>query len=238
MEPGRVSGAPGLATSSTLRLRVGGGRQRLHRPRSARRWLLATRDAFEPFDLLHVRDEDCLRRVLGELGPDRVRLAGDECEPFTANEVGALDAFEERPRLFGRCLPAERVVLQLTDFVERLPMAWDTLSSTPMTLIDASRTGFEWSRTRCLSCLRYSCVNGATPSICDRMVRNCAMTASGERLVEPGSILVMDTILHCGSGRRLRHDRPTATAELSKLGLKCGDTSRKLLELRARLSDC
>ncbi len=101
---------------------MGGCRRRCRRRRlRGLRRLLATRDAFQPLDFLDVRQEHCLRRIPGELCPDRVRLHGDEREPLTANEVCSLDAFLERARLVGHGVPAERVVLQLTDFVERLP---------------------------------------------------------------------------------------------------------------------
>src|SRR5258708_6020512 len=65
-------------------------------------------------------------------------------------------------------------------------MACDRLSSTPMTLIDASTTGFVCARTRCLTSLRCSADNGATFSICELNVRSCEMTASGVSLAGSG----------------------------------------------------
>src|ERR1051325_6187330 len=65
------------------------------------RALFATRDAFQPLDFLHVRQQHRLRRVLGQLRPDGVRLHPDEGEPFMPKEVGSLDAFEERASLVG-----------------------------------------------------------------------------------------------------------------------------------------
>src|ERR1051326_2647257 len=65
-------------------------------------------------------------------------------------------------------------------------MACDRLSSTPMTLIEASMTGLVCIRRRCLTSLRCSLDNGATSSICDRMVRSCAMTASAVSLAGSG----------------------------------------------------
>src|SRR5260370_719462 len=126
MEPGRApSSAPGLTTSSTLRLRCGGrvecGYRRRRRRRLSRLRLPATRGGLQAPDFLDVRHEHCLCRILCELGPDRVRLRTDEREPFMAIEVSSLDASQERTSLVGHGVPAERVVLQLTDFVERLP---------------------------------------------------------------------------------------------------------------------
>ena len=68
-----------------------------------------------------MRHEHCHVRVLRQLCPDGVRLRRDEREPLTAIEVCSLDAFQERVSLFGHGVPAQRVILQLTDFVERLP---------------------------------------------------------------------------------------------------------------------
>ncbi|HKS25461.1 MAG TPA: response regulator transcription factor [Thermoanaerobaculia bacterium] len=103
-----------------LRFRCGG--RVVRRPRLLRpfRRLLAARGDFQPFDFLDLRHEDRLGRVLGELRADRVRLRGDERDALAANEVCPLDAFQERARLVGRGLPAERVGLQLADVVERL----------------------------------------------------------------------------------------------------------------------
>src|SRR5204863_6540772 len=100
--------------SPTLRFRRWGRRLRCLRR------LFAARDAFQPFDFLDVRQEHRIRRVLCQLGPDRVRLHGEEREALPADEVCSLDAFEECAGLFGRGLPAEHVVLQLADVVERL----------------------------------------------------------------------------------------------------------------------
>ena len=183
LEPGRAQRARAhylLYSTPSVRWtgRPGGDRRF-----GSRRRLPAARDAFQPFDLLDVRHEHGLRRVLGELRPDRVRLRGDEREPLTANEVRSLDAFQERAGLVGHGLPAERVVLQLADFVERLP---DRLRHVVEHADDVDRRlddGLRLVRRRCWTSLRCSFVNGATSSICDRMVRNCAMTASAVRVM-------------------------------------------------------
>src|SRR5260370_19787892 len=107
MRPGRaLTSAPGLTTSSTLRLRcrgrvVCGYRRRSRRLRGLRR-LLATRGGLHPLDFLEVRYEHSLCRILRELGPDRVGLPTDEREPLTAIEVCSLDALQERTSLLGR----------------------------------------------------------------------------------------------------------------------------------------
>src|SRR5260370_1070981 len=91
-------------------------------------------------------------------------------------------------------------------------MGCDTLSSTRMTLIDASTTMFGWIRRRCLTSLLCSFDNGATSSICDRMVRNCAMTASGVKLAGlgfgvTGVVFLMTFLL-------MRAVRPEGTSRL------------------------
>jgi hypothetical protein len=45
--------------------------------------------------------------------------------------------------------------------------------------MEASVTCFVWLRGRSLNVVRCSFDNGAASSICDHMLRNCLMTASG-----------------------------------------------------------
>src|ERR1051325_21068 len=70
-------------------------------------------------------------------------------------------------------------------------MGRGTLSITPLTFRGGSTTIFGCVRRRPLMSLRCSCVNGSTCSICDRIVRNCAMTASGVNFVVSGTGLLM-----------------------------------------------
>ena len=77
-----------------------------------------------------MRHEHRLGGIFRELSPDRVRLRGDHREPLAAHEVCSFEAFQERPDVLDRRVPAERIVLQLADFVERavtvnLPAAID-----------------------------------------------------------------------------------------------------------------
>src|ERR1043165_5835805 len=123
-------------------------------------------------------------RVLRELGPDRVRLGADQGETLAPNEIASLDVLEESLGLLDDGVPANRIGLLLAHLVERCPIACDTLSRTPMTLIVASTIGVFCRRRCALSAARCSFESGATSSICDRIVRNCSMTASGVSLLE------------------------------------------------------
>src|SRR5436305_1777640 len=91
-----------------------------------------------------------------------------------------------------------------------------------MTLIAASTMVPGWRRRRFLTSARCDIDNGATSSICDCMVRSCAMTASADRLtalgfVETGVVLLMTypPYASCQAGgdvttRRQVRERPPA----------------------------
>src|SRR6266852_4353637 len=87
-----------------------------------------------------------------------------------------------------------------------------------MTLIDASTMLFGWIRRRCLTSLLCSFDNGGASSICDRMVRNCAMTSSGAILAGSGfdktGVVLLMTFLHyasCQAGGDV-HDSSTSAS--------------------------
>src|ERR1051326_2185290 len=108
---------PGVRYLLTLRVWC-----RRCRSRGPRRLLrLTTRgDALELLDLFHVRHQHRVRRIQGELRPDRVRLPADECELLTAHEVGSLDALQKRASLAGGRVPTVRLLLYLAHVAQRL----------------------------------------------------------------------------------------------------------------------
>jgi len=105
-----------------------------------------------------------------------------------AIEGCSLEAFQERASLFDRDVLAERVVLQLTGFVERLP---DRLRDVVEHAdhvdrgLDDGRRLFSETVSDPLPLIRRQRV---ASSSCERMARSCATPPSGPPRGQPGRI--------------------------------------------------